>query len=115
MRKVTQSIAEHYSWGDECDGWHFLKREDASIIKEKMPPGTYEQLHLHEKSRQFFYVLTGTATFKVKNELIVVNHHEGIEIEPNEPHQIRNEGSDFLEFILFSYPTTRGDRVKLIK
>lgn len=113
MRKVNQATSEHYSWGDICDGWHFLKRDDASIIKERMPPGTSEQMHLHEKSRQFFYILSGTATFLIKDKNIKIGPNEGIEIEPNEALQIRNEESEFLDFLVFSYPTTRGDRVNL--
>lgn len=113
MRKVNQSTSEHYNWGDICDGWHFLKRDDASIIKERMPPGAFEQMHLHEKSRQFFYILSGTATFRFKDQNIKIGPFEGIEIEQNEAHQIRNEESEFLDFLVFSYPTTRGDRVNL--
>ncbi len=113
MQKVNLATSEHYVWGDNCDGWHFLKREDASVIKERMPPGAAEQLHLHEKSRQFFYILSGIATFFILNEKLIVSHGEGLEIPPKVAHRIRNEGAEPLDFILFSYPTTRGDRVNL--
>lgn len=82
MGKINISNSEHYRWGDKCDGWHLLKRDDASVIKEKMPPGTSEQTHLHEKSRQFFYVLKGIATFFIQGEEISVGPGEGFEIEP---------------------------------
>lgn len=113
MHKINLTNAEHYIWGESCEGWHFLKREDASLIKERMPPGSSEQLHFHEKSRQFFYVLSGVASFFIENKNINVSPGEGLEIPPKIPHQIRNEGTEPLEFILFSYPTTRGDRVNL--
>ena len=32
--------AEHYQWGNACDGWHLLKSETLSVIQEKMPAGT---------------------------------------------------------------------------
>jgi mannose-6-phosphate isomerase-like protein (cupin superfamily) len=113
MQKMNLSNSEHYIWGDRCEGWHFLKRDDVSVIKERMPVGTAEQAHLHEKSRQFFYVLSGIATFDIGGEKVVLNPNEGLEIPPKIAHQIRNDGSEPLEFILFSCPTTRGDRVNL--
>lgn len=113
MEKVSLANSEHYAWGNNCDGWHLLKRDDASVIRERMPIGTCEQVHFHEKSRQFFYILKGFATFFVRNEKIIVGPEEGFEIPPKVPHQICNQGTEPLEFILFSYPTTRGDRVNL--
>ena len=29
---VDRSSAEHYVWGGVCDGWHFVKRQDMSVI-----------------------------------------------------------------------------------
>ena len=113
MTKVNLDNSEHYVWGNNCDGWHLLKRDDASIIKERMPAGTSEQMHFHEKSRQFFYILSGTATFFIQNEKVILGPGESLEIPPKASHQIRNDSHELLEFILFSYPTTRGDRVNL--
>jgi mannose-6-phosphate isomerase-like protein (cupin superfamily) len=51
--------AEHYTWGDVCDGWHLLKRDDMSVIQECVPVGAAEIMHYHNRARQFFYVLQG--------------------------------------------------------
>ena len=56
---VSIENAEHYIWGDICDGWHLLKREDISIIQERVPPGATEAMHYHNTARQFFYILEG--------------------------------------------------------
>ena len=61
MRIVSAQTAKHYIWGERCDGWHLLHTEHASVIEERMPPGTSEVAHFHERSRQFFYVLSGTS------------------------------------------------------
>jgi len=82
-----------------------------SVIQERMPPGAFEQIHFHEKSRQFFYILKGTATFFVGSEKIILKPQEGIEIEPGALHQVRNDDKEDLEFILFSSPSTHNDRV----
>ncbi len=113
MKKVNLEASEHYKWGDDCDGWHLLKSEDISIIKEKMPPGTQERVHFHENSRQFFFIISGEATFIIDGQNFVVGLHEGVEIEPKEVHQICNESSEVLEFILFSHPATLTDRHNL--
>lgn len=78
-----------------------------------MPPGTSEQMDFHKKSRQFFYVLSGVATFNFEKQIININPAESIEIEPEEYHQIRNQGASTLEFILISSPGNRDDRVNL--
>ena len=36
---IDRGTAEHYTWGDGCDGWHLVKGADLSVIQERMPPG----------------------------------------------------------------------------
>lgn len=50
---ISKENAEHYSWGDRCDGWYLMNRKDMLVIHEKMPPGTREKRHYHASSRQF--------------------------------------------------------------
>jgi hypothetical protein len=56
---VDRANAEHYQWGDGCDGWHFLKRQDLSVIAKRVPAGAREVRHSHAAARQFFYILCG--------------------------------------------------------
>ncbi|MDP5275486.1 cupin domain-containing protein [Chengkuizengella axinellae] len=109
--KISKENAEHYIWGQLCDGFHLIKSNDLSIIHEKMPPETFEEKHYHTKAKQFFFVLSGQATIEVNDEIVLLNEHEGIEILPNIPHQMMNKSSDDVEFILISTPTSKGDRV----
>ena len=103
--------AEHYSWGDGCDGWYLLKSAELTIIQERMPPGAAEAKHRHTKSRQFFYVLSGTATMIYDGASAVLNAGDGLEIDPGVVHQIANLGSTPLEIIVTSQPPSHGDRV----
>jgi hypothetical protein len=50
--KISKLTAEHYVWGEGCDGWHLVKNSNLSVIHERMPPNTSEVKHYHEKSRQ---------------------------------------------------------------
>ena len=57
---MSAGKAEHYQWGNGCDGWHLVNQPALSVIRERMPPGTAEVRHLHRNARQFFFVLSGT-------------------------------------------------------
>lgn len=66
MRVINRKTTEHYNWKEVCDGWHFVKTDKLSIIAEKMPPHTQEDMHFHLKSKQFFYILSGKAEIKLR-------------------------------------------------
>jgi len=104
---------DQYSWGDGCYGWNFVDTEALSIKQELMPPDTAEQLHYHEKANQFFFILSGRATFTVDGVEHDLKPHEGIEIKAGQKHFISNKNSDDLEFILYSQPATKNDRINL--
>ncbi|WP_110875623.1 cupin domain-containing protein [Franconibacter helveticus] len=110
---ISEATAEHYQWGDNCDGWYLLKREDMSIIHERMPPGTRETRHYHCQSRQFFLVLSGELTMELEGKLHTLSAQQGIEIAPQAKHQAQNCSDTEVEFVVISHPTTRGDRINL--
>ena len=108
---TSKHTAEHYTWGQGCNGWHLVKTEKLSIIQERMPPGTSEARHYHTKARQFFFVLSGTATIEIDGERDVLRSHEGVEVPPNVAHQMFNLSDSDIEFIVISHPPSHGDRV----
>ena len=105
--------AEHYTWGAQCDGWPLLRTDSLSVIQERMPPGTSEQLHFHERAQQVFYILSGTATFEVDGDIKTVEPNQSIHVLPNIKHRILNNGDTDLHFLVISEPKTLGDRVNL--
>lgn len=113
MKPVSISNAEHYIWGENCDGWHLLKRDDASVIQERIPAGEMEVTHYHNIARQFFYILEGTGMMQVQDETITLKKGEGIEIPPGIPHQFRNDSEEEVHFLVVSVPKSHGDRVNL--
>jgi len=62
--KISKDISEHYTWGNNCDGWHLLKTDNLSIIQERMFSGTNEAFHFHHKTQQ----------------LIITKYSQGIDI-----------------------------------
>ena len=105
--------AEHYLWGGSCDGWHLLKRADMSIIQERVPPGSAEAMHYHERARQFFYILDGEASMVFEDHEVILQKGQGLEITPMTKHQFKNTSQRDVGFLVISVPTTRGDRINL--
>jgi quercetin dioxygenase-like cupin family protein len=105
--------AERYIWGAQCDGWHLLKSDTLSVIQERMPPATGEQLHYHSHAQQVFYILSGIATFEVEGELKTVIAGQSIHINPNTKHRILNNDAADLHFLVISEPKAHGDRMNL--
>lgn len=84
--------AEHYTWGGVCDGWHLLKDPALSVIQERVPTLAGETPHFHVRARQFFYVLSGTATMEFESGSVTFGAGQGPYVPPHTPH--RGEHSD---------------------
>ncbi len=108
---VSTKTAEHYAWGEGCDGWHLLRAPGLSVIEERMPPGAAEARHLHERARQFFYVLAGRLTMELEGERHQIDAGEGLEVPPGSAHQALNDSGADVRFLVVSHPPSHGDRV----
>lgn len=108
---VSAKTAEHYTWGGVCDGWHLLRAPGLSVIQERMPPGAAETRHLHERARQFFYVLAGRLTLELEGARHRLGAGEGLEVPPSAAHQALNDSDADVHFLVVSHPPGQGDRV----
>jgi len=110
---ISIENAEHYVWGEICDGWYLLKRDDMSVIQERVPAGGAEVMHYHTKARQFFYVLEGEGVMTFEDKVTVLKKGQGIEIAPQVKHQFKNQSNSDVDFLVISVPSTKGDRVNI--
>ena len=108
---VSASTAEHYTWGDACDGWFLLRTPELHIIEERMPAGTAERPHHHARARQFFYVLEGELTMLLAGGEVLLRPREGLEIAPGDLHQAVNRGPATARFLVVSQPPSHADRI----
>jgi len=108
---ISAANAEHYTWGDNCDGWYLVRTAELNIIEELMPPGTADKPHHHNRARQFFYVLAGELTLIVDSEDIALRAGEGLEIASGQIHQAVNRSDAPVRFIVTSHPPSHGDRI----
>ena len=107
---ISKETAEHYIWGDQCDGWHLLKNPQLSVIEERMPAGTKEVRHFHHRAQQFFYILSGKAIMEVDGRATTLLAGQGIWIAAETPHQMRTNSDAEVHFLLVSHPPSHGDR-----
>ena len=108
-----ENCLSHYKWGDgnNCDGWNFVDTDAMSVKQELMPPNAVEQMHYHEHATQFFFILSGTAIFVIDDKVTILGPQQGIEIRPGQKHRVSNHAHANLEFILYSHPSTKNDRI----
>lgn len=69
---INSKNSKSYNWGNNCKAWELLQSDHVIIKEELMPPQTEEQLHFHEKTEQFFYILEGEATFVIDQKKVLV-------------------------------------------
>ena len=108
--QTSRAVAQHYVWGDGCDGWHLVRAAGLSVIEERMPAGTREVRHWHARASQFFYVLTGTLTLEVEGVVHALAERTGIQLPQGQAHQARNDTDSDVEFLVVSMPPSQGDR-----
>lgn len=113
MAIISKQSAEHYIWGDDCDGWHLVKSECLSIIQERVPSGCLETRHFHSRAEQFFFILSGVATMELEGEQFTINPNQGIHIPVGSKHQLSNQHEVDLVFIVTSTPPSHGDRIEV--
>jgi mannose-6-phosphate isomerase-like protein (cupin superfamily) len=107
---ISRQTAEHYRWGNDCDGWHLVKDPDLSVIEELLPSGASEVRHYHQKAQQFFYVLAGEVMMEVEGDSTLLQVGSGIRILPEARHRISNPSSGVARFLVISQPPSHGDR-----
>jgi hypothetical protein len=59
MIVISAETAEHYVWGNGCDGWHRIRSPGCSVIQERLP-------------RQFFNELLEQRTVRMLNSSYLV-------------------------------------------
>jgi len=111
---ISRDNAEHYTWGENCEGWNLVRNADLSVIEEVMPPATAEQIHRHHVAQQFFYILAGEAVMEFGDKKVAMRDGQGVTVNPGVPHRILNQSNADVRFLVISQPSTKnGDRENL--
>lgn len=110
MAIASIKTGKRYVWGGDCDGWHLAATPNLSVIQERVPGGSAEVRHLHNRAEQFFYVLNGVATLEVAGTIHLLGANEGFHVPAGVPHRLSNQHEQILEFLVVSTPPSHGDR-----
>lgn len=116
MKATTPTVvniqnAPAYSWGQNCTASVMWENETLSVKEEMIPSGASEQEHMHTRSEQLFYILSGHALFKLNKEEFELHQGDSIHVAPGIFHAIRNESNDELRILVISSPAIGQDRV----
>ena len=103
-------MAEHYVWGDGCDGWRYVDERDMSVIVERVPSGASETTHLHRSVRQLFYVLEGEASLEVDGSIMRFGPGQAVHVPPGTTHRFFNSSSGDVRILVISSAPARADR-----
>lgn len=106
---ISKENAEHFVWKDVCDGWFLVQQSNLSVVHERIAPGLNEQRHFHKVIRQFYFVLFGQASLELNGKLEKLGAFQGVEIPPETPHQMRNDSSADIEFLIISSGLAKND------
>ncbi len=112
--KKSTKNSTHYTWGEQCDGWHLLDIPLMSVKQERIPQGAGEKWHGHLFANQFFYVISGEATFELDGKVIVVSANESLHIPPKKLHRVTNRHTNDLNLLLTTIPVDVSDRIDMI-
>ena len=113
IKAIDTTNAEHFTWGDACDGWHLLKQSDLSIVQERVPPGAGEVKHVHSRAQQFFYILSGSAVLELEDRTIHCRAGQGVPVPPGVARRFANPGNQVVVFLVISSPSSAGDRINI--
>jgi len=111
MSVVSIKNGKHYIWGGNCDGWHLAASANLSVIQERVPKGSSENRHFHNRAEQFFYVISGIATLEVGGVVHTLHPAEGFHVPAGIAHTLSNGHENDLKFLVISTPPSHGDRV----
>ncbi|PPV05844.1 cupin domain-containing protein [Xanthomonas bromi] len=110
MAVISTDTAEHYTWGEACDGWHLLRDPNLSVLEEHMPPGASELRHRHSRARHFLYVLAGEVMLKLDGVHHVLRVGQSLHVPPGSTHQVHNLSDVEARFLVISAPHGRAER-----
>lgn len=75
-----------------------------SLAEARLPPGASTSPHHHPVTEEIYYILEGTGSMQIADEIRQVGPGDAIAIPPGQVHQIRNTGISVLKFLCCCAP-----------
>ena len=101
-----------YTWGEDCSAQPIIDQSNLSIKRERMPKGSAEEWHFHQKAEQYFFIQVGSARFEcIGATAIEVKAGQTIHLPQGCIHRIL--ALEAVEFMVISQPNTENDRINV--
>ena len=78
--------------------------QNQSLAEARLPVGGKTTPHYHPQTEEIYYILEGTGSMRIGEELCEVGPGDAIAIPPGATHQIENTGSVLLKFLCCCAP-----------
>ena len=75
-----------------------------TLAEARLSPGCATTLHYHVRTEEIYYVLAGSGTMRLGEEVCQVGPGDAVAIPPGAPHQITNHGAGELRFLCCCAP-----------
>lgn len=89
--------------------WPLFSNPDLNVKEELIPPNSKEEMHFHQHSQQYIYILEGEAFCILDGKEFNLQTGDSIHIPTKALHQIKNNHHSFLRFLLISLPPVEDD------
>ena len=107
--KIIRNKTQGYLWGKNCMAWPLFSNPNLNVKEELIPPNSQEEMHFHQFSQQYIYILEGEAFCILNNQEFNLSAGDSIHIPTGVLHQIKNIHHSFLRFLLISLPPVKDD------
>jgi quercetin dioxygenase-like cupin family protein len=75
----------------------------------RIAPGQVAKNHYHKKQTEIFYFLNTVGTFSINNKPIDLEVGDVLVVEPNDLHEVSNEGVEDFLYIAFKHNWEEND------
>jgi quercetin dioxygenase-like cupin family protein len=107
--KIITNQTQGYLWGENCMAWPLFSNPNLNVKEELIPPNSQEEMHFHQHSQQYIYILKGKAFCILNDQEFNLSAGDSIHIPAGDLHQVKNIHHSFLRFLLISLPPVEDD------
>lgn len=86
-----------------------------SLAEARLPVGATTTPHYHPQTEEIYYILEGTGSMRIGDELRAVGPGDAIAIPPGAIHQIENTGCEVLKFLCCCAPGYQHEDTVLLE
>lgn len=107
--EATDYLAEYDGYGEMRSYSHALGSEQVALTWRRMPPGTGGRGsygHRHRTQEELYFVVSGTVTFKVGDDVFEAGPQTAVRVSPEALRSVHNDTDSEAELMICSVRLT---------